>query len=439
MTEQQLREAMADLVAGQPPMRGDSRADLRRGRRRLVVHQATTVAGVGAVAAGTVAALSLSGGSERADGPAGSESVLQRCSETKGGLDPALFGAGSKVLTSEEAADGSLGAAVLSSNGDYWASCTLFEGGESSFTEPVLTYPVDAPKLPGKEANSIEVNDDTVMYVDRFPADVARVDMTLTDGRTLSAPAVDGFVVLQRTIEGLGDVSLDTLTLYDADGSVLADESMAPGDGILPLAYTSMTPAMGVNPLVARCTQVDNGPLDPVEYGVGARVLTAETDPSGDVSAVIRSTDRETWAECHLSTDPDDEFNGWTARYPITAPEPGEGRLEQNSYAFGDGDFGYVDRFPADVARVELDFGDGLVLTAETVDGWVVFQREDERFADAAMRAPSITLYGAGGQVLADESMASGDASLPVEYWTLVPLPLAAGGEVEHQPNAPAG
>ncbi len=180
-----------------------------------------------------------------------------------------------------------------------------------------------------------------------------------------------------------------------------------------------------VDPLVERCSQVDNGPLDPVEYGAGARVLTAQTDASGDVSAVILSSDRSTWAECHVTTDPGAEFNGWAARYPIAPAQQQREGSEQNSFGYGGGSIAYVDRFPADVARVELDFGRGLVLAAETVDGWVAFQREDERFG-TNMALPAITLYGAHGQVLADESMAPGDASLPVEYRTLVPSPLPA-------------
>lgn len=50
------------------------------------------------------------------------------------------------------------------------------------------------------------------------------------------------------------------------------------------------------------------------------------------------------------------------------------------------------------------------------------FQREAEStIPDDG--GPSIALYGADGELLADESMAPGDASLPPEYRTLIPAP----------------
>jgi hypothetical protein len=212
-------------------------------------------------------------------------------------------------------------------------------------------------------------------------------------------------------------------------GAVVAGVSLADGAGDdspvagLPDASTGH----GVDRLVEKCTQVDNGALDPVRFGPGSKVLTQESDVDGDVSAVIIAADRQVWGECHLF-GPDAEFNGAASAYPM-APTDGHTYLETNGMGFGSGRFSYVDRFPADVARVTVKVDDGVVLSARAVDGFVTFQREVPGLTMGSTPSFDVTLYGADGEVLADKTMVEGDASLPVEYRTLVPEEaLPAGG-----------
>lgn len=424
MNEQQLKQRMTTLVVDGPAATGSSADDLRRGRRRVALRRASATAGSGFVAVAAVAMVITVVGSERPTGQPATgledEQVLQRCSEVDGGLDPALFGMGSRVVTAEVAPDGDLGAVVLSPDGAYWARCWVFDGPESGITPAVTTYPVDARPAAGREIGDWEVNGG-FRYVDRFPADVARIDAHLSDGRTLTADAVDGFVVFQRQIDGLGDVELESLSLYAANGALLADESMAPGDGMLPRAYTTLLPVEGIDPVAARCVQVSGGVLPADVFGVGSQVLTSDTGADGDVSAVVLSSDRRYWAECHLSGSADSQFTGSARTYSMEPAEPRATDSEVNSHAFGEpgGDLSYVDRFRPEVARVELRFPGGPTLTADAVDGFVAFER-DQPGID--MRAfVHFTLYDADGNVLADTESAPGDATLPRRWWTLVP------------------
>lgn len=422
MNEQQLKQRLASLVED-APARTSSSDDLRRGRRRVALRRGATVAASGFAAVAVVAAVAAVSGSERPTGQPATvlddAQVLQRCTEVEGGLDPALFGPGSRVVTAEMATDGDLGAVVMAPGGAYWARCWVFDGPESDITPAVTTFPMAADQS-FSETGDFEVNGG-FRYVDRFPADVARVDAHLSDGRTLSAEAVDGFVAFQRRIEGIGDVTLDSVTLYGADGSVLADKSMAPGDGTLPAAYRTLMPVQGVAPIVARCTQVDNGALDPEVFGVGSRVLTSETGSDGDVRAVVFSADRQFWAECWLSGDPGSEFNGYASTYPMQPAESGEAG-ETHGMTYGNGSLSYVDRFRPVVARVEIAFRDGPTFVADTVDGFVVMQRELPGYGpDRGLPRADYTLYDAQGDVLTDTSEAEGDATLLPEWRTLVP------------------
>jgi hypothetical protein len=213
-------------------------------------------------------------------------------------------------------------------------------------------------------------------------------------------------------------------------GAVVAGVSLADGlggDGTPVAGLPDASTGRGVDPLVQRCTQVDNGALDPVRFGPGSTVVTQESDVDGDVSAVIIAADRQVWGECHLF-GPDAEFNGAASAYPMD-PTGGNTYLETNGMGFGSERFSYVDRFPSDVARVTVEVDEGVTLSARAVDGFVAFQRVVPGLTMGSSPSFDVTLYGAGGEVLADKTMVGGDASLPVEYRTLVPEEaLPAGG-----------
>ena len=125
------------------------------------------------------------------------------------------------------------------------------------------------------------------------------------------------------------------------------------------------------------------------------------------------------WGECHLF-GPDAEFNGAASAFPME-PTGGHASMETNSMGFGDERFSYVDRFPADVVRVTVQVDDGVVLSARAVDGFVAFQRDVPGLTTESNPSFDVTVYGAGGEVLADTSVVGGDASLPVGYRSLVP------------------
>lgn len=181
--------------------------------------------------------------------------------------------------------------------------------------------------------------------------------------------------------------------------------------------------------IVERCTKVDNGALDPTTFGPGSRVLTSDVSPSGEVSAVVVSADGGTWGQCWLSGDPTSEFNGYASAYPMAAGEPGASDQETASMSFGRGHFTYVDRFPADVAKVSVELEKGQVVTARAVDGFVAFARDVPGLTMDSSPSFDVTLYDSDGTVLADKAMARSDNTLPRKYRTLVPArPLPAGG-----------
>ena len=202
----------------------------------------------------------------------------------------------------------------------------------------------------------------------------------------------------------------------------LSPAGTAPDNGSQPAGTGSQT-------LLERCTQIEAGALDPQTFGPGSQVVTQASSAGGDVSAVLLSADGRTWGECHLYTDPGAEFDGAAIAYPMQAEPPTQWGMETNSMGFGNESFDYVDRFPADVARVTVDVGGGTVLSAQAVDGFVAFQEDVPGLTVSSNPSFDVTLYGADGEVLADKSMAPGDASLPVDYRTLVPdEALPAGG-----------
>lgn len=187
--------------------------------------------------------------------------------------------------------------------------------------------------------------------------------------------------------------------------------------------------ATGGAGIVERCTKVDNGALDATTFGPGSRVLTSQSSASGETTAVVVSADRSTWGSCWLSGDSTSEFNGSADAYPMKAGAPGAGAQETAGMSFGRGHFWYVDRFPADVARVGVRLDSGHVVSSRAVDGFVAFAVDVPGLDMNDTPTFDVTLYGADGAVLADKAMARGDASLPRNYRTLVPAePLPRGG-----------
>lgn len=270
MKESWLRHRLDELVAEQPPTRHTDAATLKQGRRRLMARRAIAAGGAGALAVGAVAvmpALWPDGDTATPDPVASTpepltdddDEILQQCTSTESNaLDPAVFGPGSTVKTSESIA-GYAGAVIISADGRTWGACQLYADPSpeqlSERVGPPDGYPMQPPEpsAGGLETNGWEV-DESLRYIDRFPADVARVELRFGSGLMLSAETVDGFVVLQRDRQSIGDQEQASITLYGADDQVLADESTAPGDSLLPPEYRTLVPDPGEGPQVRRAT-----------------------------------------------------------------------------------------------------------------------------------------------------------------------------------------
>jgi len=253
MSEQTLRDRLSDLVEQQPPMRSGSADDLRRGHHRLRVRRAL---GVGASTA-AVAALALVGAlvqhviapasppvTRFASGDAG---IVERCTKVdNGALDPTTFGPGSRVLTSQTSSSGDVEAVVVSAAGTTWGSCWLSGNATTEFNGSASAYPMKAgrPGASHQETAGMSFGRGQFWYVDRFPSDVARVSVRVTKDHVVTARAVDGFVAFAVDVPGLdmNDSPSFDVTLYDADGKVLADKAMAHGDDTLPRPYRSLVP-----------------------------------------------------------------------------------------------------------------------------------------------------------------------------------------------------
>ena len=198
-----------------------------------------------------------------------------------------------------------------------------------------------------------------------------------------------------------------------------------------PAPIASAPPSAPADPATAvieRCTRTDNGSLDATTFGPGSRVLTMETNSRGDVNAVVVSPDGRTWGSCWLSGSPSTEFNGYATAYPMTAGRPRGSVTETSSMMYGGGRFGYVDRFPPNVASVSVRIG-SKVFKAEAVDGFVAFMRDLPGVKGESDAGFEVTLYAADGTELAGKATAHGDDTLPPAYRTWVPdQPLPHGG-----------
>jgi hypothetical protein len=173
--------------------------------------------------------------------------------------------------------------------------------------------------------------------------------------------------------------------------------------------------------LVERCTRVDKGALDPEVFGPGSRVVVS--DSAGTVTQlVIVSGDATSWASCHLEDDLSAEFNGYAETFPMN--HSSDGGWETAGYSWGHGVFWYYDRFPTEVAEVELRFREGPTLTRQTVDGFVVAVVEDPKLNMQWDGSVLFTLRDADGDVLGRTGgwpELGRELTLPRRYWTLVP------------------
>lgn len=183
---------------------------------------------------------------------------------------------------------------------------------------------------------------------------------------------------------------------------------------------------------VQRCTEVDNGALDPADFGPGSKVVVS--DAAGSVTQlVVLSDDGGSWAACWLQDDPGAEFNGYADTFPMDpaqGAEPGSDepgvldRSETAGYGWGHGTFWYYDRFPPAVAEVDLRFRGGPTLTRPTVDGFVAAVATNPDFTMNGGVEVLFTLRDANGDVLGSTGgwpALGPEQSLPRRYWTLVP------------------
>ena len=253
MNESDLRERLSDLVADQPTMRQGSADDVRLGRRRVRLQRAGAAIGTGALvvaaAAGAVAWWPV--GSEQADAPVAASSkgqLMQRCTAVdNGALDPEVFGSGSRIIASETA--GTITQLVIvSGDGRWWAGCRLQDDPTAEFNGNAETFPMDPPSDGDLETAPYGWGHGVFWYYDRFPSEVAEVEIRFRGGPALTRPTVDGFVVAVAedpafTLNWDGWV---LFTLRDADGDVLGRTGGWPGLGpelTLPRRYWSLVPS----------------------------------------------------------------------------------------------------------------------------------------------------------------------------------------------------
>ena len=435
MNEQQLRDRMAHLVADQPPMTHDSAHDLRRGRRRVALRRGGAVVGAAGLAAVVIAGVTAlgAGPTQQGTSPAvspGDAAILERCTHTEdGALDPQTFGAGSRVLTSATGADGDVSAVVLSADGQSWGSCQLLGGSNTEFSGTAATYAVEPPQQGAIETNSMSLGRGSFSYVDRFPADVARVELAFPHGPTLSADTVDGFVVFE---EHVTTDQLPDITLYGAGGEVLADESTAPGDASLPVAYRSLVPrwsqdAAGtesplLNHLDSSCR--DAAPAAGFVGTTDGRLVLASGQYG--IGAAYESADGSRWAACTLTQ----EGVATVAVHPTdVAGEPRQPVAAPTISCAGGGDLtgceefvlSYVDRLPRTIGEVALLIG-GDTYVAAMDEGYATYSGIVT--GDELPAVDRVVLFDHHGTQLGEAPGPGGDGptTLPEQYWSLSPV-----------------
>ena len=217
----------------------------KRSRRAVVAVSVSVAAIVVLAAVGAVAVAGVLDDDSDAAGPGvalrvptkqvpGSAGILERCASAEDdrdedlGAEPRLFGPHAEVLTADSN-DGGTAAFILGNHRQYYAECNLSADGSDDW---IHEYDVGA--APGGGQNTLYMGRHTFTYFDRFPADVARVRLSLYGGGVVEAPAVQGFVVFANSAG-----SPDRVSLLDESGEVLAEAAWAD----LPASYDSLLPS----------------------------------------------------------------------------------------------------------------------------------------------------------------------------------------------------
>lgn len=248
MNEELLRERLNDLVQVQPPIRQGASDDVKRGRRNLRMRRAmATTAGVGLLTIGVAVVdggwldLGRSTEVDVANAPLSRSAILQQCRDSGARIFDAHWSDGTRVLTF--AASGESGRAVLvSSDGERWADCWLRNDGDSNW---IATYPMK--ETPNANSAREHSNGETgprpgeFSLLERFPKQVAEVALIFDNGSVRNAKALEGFVVFQlMDLDPTTD--LESIYLYDDEGTRVAGPGTGPGDGDLPVEYRTLVP-----------------------------------------------------------------------------------------------------------------------------------------------------------------------------------------------------
>ena len=206
---------------------------------------------------------------------------------------------------------------------------------------------------------------------------------------------------------------------------ILAVAAAGIATAVLPGLLTAQAPPPAVQPpavqppgsakILASCPTsftFPHGSPQRVVMGARARVITADVSPSG-TSAFILSSDRQYYLECNLSARGRPAFS---RLYDVLAAPTGHGFVFNEGRALDQSDqrrrgwFSYCDRFPAEVAKVRLDFDGGGHVFAPAVDGFVAFNRWRPRGSSLPTH---ITLYDKHGNVLASSEWGHQHSLLP--------------------------
>jgi hypothetical protein len=496
-----LKHAIDESFGGGPdhrPMEDRLRAGRRAVRRRRAVVSGVVAAAVAGVV-GAATAVTGTGTAGRELHPASNDAdTVTACADATPGSDTkALFlSSGTPTVLVRASNPEQITAVLLSADGKLWGDCRIDHTGRREDGHGVTVYEMDQVKDPdvGEMAgfgysggwachtpNSEEVPADcdtiTFSMMERRSEDVARVDVELLNGASLSTEAKRGFyafeyegpagdlrpVTKNGVTQGLDDL-VQRVQFFDADGTLIAEQT-APG----------VTPTRGV-PRISGMPELtgtpygfedppeepvtDDGPVDgPVadpQPGLtgrarlqdrctleglpmdGAKLVDPQVvswhETAHTAVAVLVGADGRSWATCVLPTDLVHYAHPAVGAFPMKpatfAPDDYhvDSSPTRNEHPAGTRGFVWqlVDKLDPAVARVEATLADGQEIGNDTTDGYIALGGSGRLPADAAWDkdyftpvplVSSLRFYDADGKLLGESTDGTAIDGYPSQRW----------------------